>query len=92
MGPVSLVRGRYRGTGSRRARELCHRGRDTKRFAFVEGVGVWARSGEAQPPPVNMVLKKGPIGMQLHQATAIMEHNDIRVEVDHTEDTFVTVK
>jgi Domain of Unknown Function (DUF1080) len=42
--------------------------------------------------PDPKVLKKGPIGMQLHQATAIMEYNDIRVEVEPKEGKLITVK
>jgi len=42
--------------------------------------------------PDPSVLLRGPIGMQLHQATAIMEYKDIRVEPDPAEDRLLTVK
>ena len=41
--------------------------------------------------PDPTLLRAGPIGMQLHQATAVMEYKDIRVESDPREDRLITV-
>jgi hypothetical protein len=42
------------------------------------------------PNPV--LLKKGPIGMQLHSAASVVEYRDIRIEEDPKEDKLITVK
>ena len=36
--------------------------------------------------------KPGPVGMQLHQATAIMEYKDIKIEPDPKENRLLTVR
>lgn len=38
------------------------------------------------------VLKRGPIGMQLHAAKAEMEYKDIKLEADPKDDRLLTVK
>lgn len=42
--------------------------------------------------PDPSVLKRGPIGMQIHGAVGIFDHKDIRIEVDPKEDRLITVK
>lgn len=38
------------------------------------------------------LLKKGPIGMQLHAAASVVEYKDIRIEVEPKEAKLITVK
>ena len=42
--------------------------------------------------PDPSVLKRGPIGMQLHSGKSIMEYEDIKVEADPKEDRLISVK
>ena len=42
--------------------------------------------------PDPSVLKRGPIGMQIHAAVGIFDHKDIRIEADPNVDKLVTVK
>jgi hypothetical protein len=42
--------------------------------------------------PDPSVLKRGPIGMQLHSAKAVMEYKDIRVEDDPQADRLISVQ
>lgn len=42
--------------------------------------------------PEPMLLTNGPIGMQLHSASSIVEYKEIRAEADPKEDRLVTVK
>jgi len=41
--------------------------------------------------PDPSLLKAGPIGMQLHQATSVVEYKDIKIETDPQEDRLMTV-
>jgi len=38
------------------------------------------------------VLKRGPIGLQIHAAAGIFDHKDIRIEADPKDDKLITVK
>jgi hypothetical protein len=42
--------------------------------------------------PDPSVLRKGPIGMQIHGAVGIFEYKDIRVEADPEQDQLITLK
>lgn len=42
--------------------------------------------------PESSVLKRGPIGMQIHAAVGIFDHKDIMVEADPQDDKLITVK
>jgi hypothetical protein len=42
--------------------------------------------------PDPSVLKRGPIGMQIHAAVGVFDHKDIRIEADPAEDRLITVK
>ncbi len=42
--------------------------------------------------PDPSVLKRGPIGMQIHGNVGVFDHRDIRIEADPKEDRFITVK
>jgi hypothetical protein len=53
----------------------------------VDGVEVT----KYQHPDPSM-LKRGPIGMQIHAAVGVFDHKDIRIESDPTEDRLITVK
>ena len=55
--------------------------------AAVDGIEV---SKYKHPDP--SVLKKGPIGMQIHGSVGVFEYKDIKVERDPKEDRLITVK
>ncbi|HTB79905.1 MAG TPA: DUF1080 domain-containing protein [Opitutaceae bacterium] len=42
--------------------------------------------------PDPTLLKRGPIGMQIHSATSVVEYKDIKIEADPKEDRLITVK
>ena len=42
--------------------------------------------------PDPSVLKRGPVGMQIHAAVGIFDHKAIRNEAEATDDRLITVK
>ncbi len=55
--------------------------------AAVDGVQV---TRYQHPEPA--VLKRGPIGMQIHGSAGVFDYKDIRIEVEPTEDSLITLK
>jgi hypothetical protein len=55
--------------------------------AAVDGVEV---TKYKHPDP--SILKKGPIGMQIHSPVGIFEYKDIKIEAEPKEDKLITVK